>query len=196
MSYPEGTLWRARADGSERRQLTSPPLTAHLPRWSPDGRAIVFVGAAAGERGQSLRLVTSEGGEAKVLARPEREDGNFWDPCWLPDGRSVVFSHLFDREPAGLFRYDVGTGQVEGLPGGEDLRYPKCARQGHLLVMMRDPTTKYFDNFAVFRPDRQVLEPLGKLPLGYPNWTRDGRSFCGLNPAAGRIDCYSLATAD
>ena len=52
VSYPEGTLWRARADGSERRQLTSPPLTAHLPRWSPDGRAIVFVGAAAGERGR------------------------------------------------------------------------------------------------------------------------------------------------
>ena len=194
VSYPEGTLWRARADGSERRQLTSPPLTAHLPRWSPDGRAIVFVGAAAGERGQSLRLVTSEGGEAKVLARPEREDGNFWDPCWLPDGRSVVFSHLGDGEAAGLFRCDVGTGHVEGLPGGEDLMYPKCARQGHLLVMMRDPTTKYFDNFAVFRPERRVLEPLGKLPLGYPNWTRDGGSFCGMNPAAGRIDCYSLET--
>jgi hypothetical protein len=83
---------------------------------------------------------------------------------------------------------------VEGLPGGENLRYPKCARQGHLLVTTRDPTSEYFDNFAVFRPDRQVLEPLGKLPLGYPNWTRDGRSFCGLNPEAGRIDCYSLAT--
>jgi serine/threonine protein kinase len=37
VSYPEGTLWRSRVDGSDRLQLTNPPVFAALPRWSPDG---------------------------------------------------------------------------------------------------------------------------------------------------------------
>jgi hypothetical protein len=31
-AYPEGTLWRSRLDGSERQQLTFPPMVALLPR--------------------------------------------------------------------------------------------------------------------------------------------------------------------
>ncbi|MBV8818491.1 MAG: protein kinase, partial [Acidobacteriaceae bacterium] len=42
VAYPEGTLWRSRADGSDRRQLTYPPGYAVNPKWSPDGRTIVF----------------------------------------------------------------------------------------------------------------------------------------------------------
>ena len=42
VSYPEGTLWKSKADGSERVQLTFPPLRAVLPRWSPDGQTIIF----------------------------------------------------------------------------------------------------------------------------------------------------------
>ena len=42
VSYPEGTLWRSRVDGSDRLQLTSPPVIAALPHWSPDGTQIAF----------------------------------------------------------------------------------------------------------------------------------------------------------
>ena len=38
VSFPEGTLWRSKADGSERLQLTYPPMYALMPRWSPDGK--------------------------------------------------------------------------------------------------------------------------------------------------------------
>jgi Tol biopolymer transport system component len=37
-SYPDGLLWRSRVDGSERLQLTFPPLQAELPRWSHDAK--------------------------------------------------------------------------------------------------------------------------------------------------------------
>ena len=43
-SYPDGMLWRSKTDGSERLQLTFPPLEAFLPRWSPDGKQIAFNG--------------------------------------------------------------------------------------------------------------------------------------------------------
>jgi hypothetical protein len=42
VSYPERILWRARVDGSEKIQLTFPPIYAVLPRWSPDNKEIVF----------------------------------------------------------------------------------------------------------------------------------------------------------
>ena len=42
---PEGTLWRSRVDGSERLQLTIPPLRTSMPRWSPDSRFIVAMTA-------------------------------------------------------------------------------------------------------------------------------------------------------
>ena len=44
-SYPDATIWRSRADGSDRLQLTYSPSEAGLPRWSPDGKQIAFVAA-------------------------------------------------------------------------------------------------------------------------------------------------------
>lgn len=38
--FPEGTLWRSKVNGSERLQLTMPPMEVNLPRWSPDGKRI------------------------------------------------------------------------------------------------------------------------------------------------------------
>ncbi len=42
-SYPDGTLWRSKVDGSERLQLTFSPMRVLLPRWSPDGKQIALV---------------------------------------------------------------------------------------------------------------------------------------------------------
>src|ERR1700733_13457260 len=42
VTFPEQTLWRSRVDGSERLQLTSKPVRAVFPQWSPDGKRIAF----------------------------------------------------------------------------------------------------------------------------------------------------------
>ena len=47
VSYPEGILWKSKLDGSGRVQLSTPPLLAGLPRWSPDGKQIAFFDALA-----------------------------------------------------------------------------------------------------------------------------------------------------
>src|SRR5262249_25982134 len=49
VTYPEGSLWRCKVDGSQRLQLTYPPMRASLPRWSPDGKQIVFTAGGAGK---------------------------------------------------------------------------------------------------------------------------------------------------
>ena len=54
VSYPEGILWRSKLDGSNKLQLSSPPLFAALPRWSPDGKQIVFYNYSVGKPGKDL----------------------------------------------------------------------------------------------------------------------------------------------
>ena len=44
VTYPDGVLWRSRVDGSERLPLSNAGMYARLPRWSPDGKRIVFYG--------------------------------------------------------------------------------------------------------------------------------------------------------
>src|SRR5262249_39273803 len=60
-SFPEGTLWRSNITGGERVQLTFPPMRAFLPRWSPDGKQIAFIGAPTGERWTTY-VIPAEGG--------------------------------------------------------------------------------------------------------------------------------------
>jgi hypothetical protein len=56
VTFPEGSLWRSKADGTERVQLTFPPLSAILPRWSPDGRQIAFTATIPGKARRLLDL--------------------------------------------------------------------------------------------------------------------------------------------
>jgi Tol biopolymer transport system component len=49
VTYLKGPLWRSRADGSQRLQLTSPEMTVTFPRWSPDGKQIAFAGKVSGQ---------------------------------------------------------------------------------------------------------------------------------------------------
>jgi eukaryotic-like serine/threonine-protein kinase len=66
VTYPEGALWRSRLDGSERLRLTDPPLYALNPRWSPDGKQILFWADRTGEP-TKIYIVSADGG-----TQPER----------------------------------------------------------------------------------------------------------------------------
>jgi Tol biopolymer transport system component len=61
VSYPDNTLWRSRADGTEPLQLTYAPVAAGLPRWSPDGARIAYVDVRPG-RPWKIFVIPAEGG--------------------------------------------------------------------------------------------------------------------------------------
>jgi hypothetical protein len=189
VTYPEGVLWRGRRDGRDRLPLTSPPLQAFLPTWSPDGTKVAFIGAdSAGDERGSLRLVSANGGAVEVLAKPE-QGSQYWDPCFLPDGRTLLFSVL-DGTP-GIHKIDLETRALSRLDGAAQLFYPKCGPQGQVLASR---LVGWRQIFMVYRPQRAAWEDLGPFPLNYPTWTRDGKAFCGLDVEGNRIDCYSFAS--
>src|SRR5207245_11442895 len=84
VSFAEGTLWKSKSDGSQRIQLTYPPLTPVLPSWSPDGQQIVFYGFSSSRHKPKLYTISAEGGTP-----PESIADNApgeWDPTWSSDG--------------------------------------------------------------------------------------------------------------
>jgi Tol biopolymer transport system component len=189
VTFPDGTLWRSRRDGRERMRLTSSRALAFLPVWSPDGKRIAFVGQDPGDAGASVRLVSADGGPTEVLTRPDA-GSSFWDPCWLPDGKSLIFSDRTWSRP-GIQRLNVDTRKVSLLEGGEKLVYPKCSPQGQLLA------TREGGALVSYWPERGAWEEVDVDPnkgFVYPTWTRDGRSICGLAWGENRIQCYSFAT--
>jgi dipeptidyl aminopeptidase/acylaminoacyl peptidase len=82
------SLWLAPADGKgEPKRLTNAPgkKDGH-PRWSPDGKHILFESNRSGD-GQ-LWVIDLDGGEAKQLTTIASEAGN---ALWSSDGKTIAF---------------------------------------------------------------------------------------------------------
>ena len=134
-SYPEGSLWRSKADGSERLQLTFPPMQAFLPRWSPDQKQIVFMARVPGKIWKSY-TVSAEGGIPQLLLPGERT-GEL-DPNWSPDGTSLVFWSFADteRSQGTVNILDLRTHKVSVVPGSEGLFSPHWSPDGRYIAAL------------------------------------------------------------
>ena len=168
VSYPEGTLWRSRVDGSDRLQLTNAPVFAALPRWSPDGTQIAFMDMQAG-RPWKILLIPAQGGVAKELLA---ENLPQVDPGWSPDGKQLVFSR-FITEDSSIQLLDLNSKQVSIIPGSQGLYSPRWSPDGRYLAALPVNQKKIviFD-FKTQTWSDWVSGPKG---LGYPAWSRDGK---------------------
>lgn len=82
----DSDIWIAPADGGEARQLTRSPKHDRHPRWSPDGRWLVFESNRSGEF--QAWILPLDGGEARQLTTLSTEASQ---PVWSPDGSHVAF---------------------------------------------------------------------------------------------------------
>jgi hypothetical protein len=89
-SYPDHALWRSRSNGSDRLQLTYPPVAAMGPRVSADGSKVTFHTSNG-----VAYFVGMDGGTPQKLAE------NAWFPDWSPDGNLVTFTSIVSGKRAG-----------------------------------------------------------------------------------------------
>ncbi|HKS36548.1 MAG TPA: S9 family peptidase, partial [Verrucomicrobiae bacterium] len=82
----DSDIWLVPLAGGEPRQLTASPKHDRHPRWSPDGKWIVFESNRGGAF--QLYLIPSDGGEARQLTTISTEATQ---PIWSPDGRRIAF---------------------------------------------------------------------------------------------------------
>jgi TolB protein len=84
-------------DGSGLRQLTPYALDAALPRWSPDGRRLVFSSNRDTDfDNQQIWVVNADGSGLTQLTHEPPANPSFL-PDWSPDGSRIVFSHFLPR---------------------------------------------------------------------------------------------------
>jgi len=165
VSYPDDTLWRSHADGTDRLQLTYPPVAAGLPRWSPDGTQIAYLDVRPGQHSK-IFIIPSEGGSPReVLAEATTQD----DPVWSPDGRTLIIGQDSSAESV-IRTVDLATRAVSVISGSQGLFSPRWSPDGRYLAAMNAQSTK----LLLYDFKTQKWSDWTSELIGFPNWSRDG----------------------
>jgi eukaryotic-like serine/threonine-protein kinase len=176
-TYPDGTLWRANLDGSNRIQLSHAPIHPVLPRWSPDGTQILFFDSSSVDHDKAY-LVSSAGGTPRRLL-PD-DNGYETDPNWSPDGTKVAFSTSpgGGADPKSVINIlDLNTHQVSTLPGSVGLFSPRWSPDGRSIAAVRMNST----TLNIFDIATQHWSTPYKGVVAYQDWSQDGRSIYFMN---------------
>ncbi len=210
------TLWLSPSEKSEPRQLTTTTKKDSHPRWSPDGKQILFESSRSGE--QQLWVIDLAGGEARQLTTISTEAGN---GIWSPDGKSIAFvSAVYPEYSDKPFKESDALNkkrkeEIEASPVKAKVHtklfyrhwdsYVEDKRQ-HLFVMPatggepkdvtpgdRDafPTSDTFatgDNFT-FAPDSKHLV-FTAPPLENEAWSTDYNLF-RVSIEGGKVECLT-----
>jgi len=173
VSFPDGTLWRRRADGEEPQQLTPAGLRTNTPRWSPDGRRIAFMAARPGEP-LNIYVMPADGG---AFERPLPQDEAQRDPAWSPDGRSLAFALHPATGVTDIRVLDLTTGRVRLLAGSEGFRSPRWSPTGRHLVALSGGRGADVGLVLYDFDSQQWTRLYGEGGADWPSWTRDGTAI-------------------
>jgi serine/threonine protein kinase/Tol biopolymer transport system component len=191
VSFPEGTLWRSKADGSQRLQLSYPPLYASLPRWSPDGKQIAFFSVTSG-RPSRIYVVSAAGGSPQELL--PNDDHPEADPYWSPDGNSLVFGSPYAFSALGIRVLNLKTREVSFLPDSQNLFSPRWSPDGRYIAAVRSNS----QSLLLFDRNKQKWSEVTQgRNVSFPSWSKDGQAIYFLswpeNPGIFRMRLSDLA---
>ena len=131
--YADHTLWRSRADGTQRLQLTFPPMEVSFPGISLDGRHVTFM-TSEGEQ----YVVSVDGGS------PRRVDLPSDSTCASPAENAIVFTGITQANSAGektgfdLKMLDPQSGTICLVPSSQGIFGGIWIGQGKLVAAKED----------------------------------------------------------
>jgi Tol biopolymer transport system component/DNA-binding winged helix-turn-helix (wHTH) protein len=170
VSYPDGMLWRARSDGTQQLQLTFPPTRVTNPRWSPDGKRILFVSRPAGNLPKLYTISVDGGNPEPVVSEAHAQTS----ANWSPQGDFIYYG----RDPEGenqdisIYRADVRSGRSENIPGSERLFAPLCSPDGRYLAAQSTSGDHHLILIDLQTNNRTVLSA---TKVDYPAWSADSQ---------------------
>ena len=133
-SFPDNVLWRSRSDGTERMQLTYPPMIAFFPYINPDGSKISFT-----TQYRQISVIDINGGQPQLTTGKDFVGGN-----WSPDGNSlaitvpIIAKHAGEKNSYELQLMDLSTGKVSVVPSSNGLVGGLWVTQDALVAATQD----------------------------------------------------------
>ncbi len=172
VSHPDLTLWRSKADGTSRTQLTYAPMLAHVPRWSPDGSQIAFMASRPGAPWK-IFVMPAEGGTPRELTPQDHNQG---DPTWMPTGDAIVFAGMPWLEYGktsgpNIHITNVNTGQVSDVPDSENLFSPRSSRDGRYIAALSADSSK----LMLYDTEKKSWRQLAVSRFAFENWSHDSK---------------------
>ena len=159
-------LWLVKSDGSDARPLTSGSRNDFSPRWSPDGKRLLYASAAEGSVQLYLRWMDT--GQTARLTQLTRSPSGV---TWSPDGQWIAFRMLVPETPEPL-------AQLPAKPEGATwAKPPKVIRRLQYRAdgegYLEEGYTQLFVLPAEGGTPRQLTQ--GRYDAGSATWTPDSR---------------------
>ena len=195
VSHPQGALWRSRVDGTERLQLTFPPMGGIMnPRWSPDGRFLAFM--EVGDSWRKIYVVSADGGAPLLLL-----SGDFQpeDPTWSPDGKFIAYAGVPPTAPGHPAPTEVRILNLEikesrTIAGSQRLFGPRWSPDGRFIAAQSEDQQHVW--LYTSDSDRWRELPVPKLAkwesVGWLSWSHDSQYLYLLR----RVDIYKVRIPD
>ena len=159
-------VWLTDRDGHSPRQLTSTNGGEVYPRWTPDGRSVIFHNWSTPRR---VWRIGREGGPPSALT-PNGVDATFGDVS--PDGKTLVYATTSGGQER-LFVMPIGGTNAKPLRSGQG-SVPRWSPDGTWIAFA--PDRGYFGGVLIVRPDGSGERRVTKSG-GWPVWSHDSRSI-------------------
>src|SRR5215469_6001707 len=132
-STSDHTLWRSRADGTDRLQLTFPPMQVAWPVISQNGRQVAF--QVIGDGGY---VISTNGGQPRRFADKNSQGGSL-----SPDGNSIAFAGWIagnqgDARTWELRTLNLTNGALSSLRSSQNVIGPFWVNQRTLVAAAGD----------------------------------------------------------
>jgi len=169
-----GAIWVMSSDGSNRKQLTTPPEDTYDrdPAWSPDGNKIAFIRLYTGGAAfvYSLYVMGADGSNPTRLLPDE---DYVYHPSWSPDGTKLVVG--IDPDLA-IVNPNGGTVTAKTSFGGLDFSaYDPCwSPDGSRITFTREYHSTGDEEACVIKGDLTGTLTVLIENGGEPNWSPDG----------------------
>jgi Tol biopolymer transport system component len=156
------------------------------PRYSPDGRWIVFRRAISLS---DLWKMPATGGTPQRLTHVKSDIRGF---DWLPDGSGLVFSYI--GKDIGLFRYDMASGAVTHLRVDGFAVYPDIARNSPTMAFTYDQSTSGIFRFTLpatpeGKATKERIFPSSRSDM-LPAISPDGRNVAFISDRGSRLELW------
>ena len=175
------------ADGSDDKTLVPHKAFEESPRWSPDGKLVVWVSTR--DKNPELYTVTADG---KDIVRLTTEIGFDLHPAWSPDGERIAFaSGRTGKQKIHVMKAD-GTG-TKPITDGDGLdAWPAWRPDGKQIAFVSNRTGNYDLWLANDDGTGPVNLTVSKAQDTSPAWSPDGKKLAFISTRDGGSDMYIL----